>query len=81
MPVHKIVDVVSVGNAFVLTRRTVNVSLLMAAAVVRWRAGGWMLGADLEHVVVHVVAVYVMEVPVVQIVDVISVLDGDMPAT
>ena len=40
-----------------------------------------MLGADLQHVIVDVITVHVMEVPVVQVIDVVSVLDGDMSAS
>jgi len=80
VPVHEVVDVIPVGDPFVRTRRTVDVSLRMAAAIVRGRAGGRILGADLKHVIVHMIAVHMMEMSLVQIIDVITVLDRDMSA-
>jgi hypothetical protein len=52
----------------------------MAAAVVRRRTGGGMLGADLKRMAVHMVAVHVMKMTVVQVVDVVAVLNGDVTA-
>jgi len=77
----KVIHVIPMRHPLVATRRAVHVSLLMMPAVVLGGAARWMLGADLERVFVDVIAVHVMEVPVVQVIDVVSVLDGDMSAS
>jgi hypothetical protein len=69
-----------VRNPFVAARRAVDVSLRVAAAIVRGCTRGRILGADLKHVIVHMIAVHMMEMSVVQVIDVIAVLDGHMPA-
>jgi len=77
----EVIHVIPMGHPLVATRRAVHVPLLMIPAVVLGCAGGGILGADLQHVIVDVIAVHVMEVPVVQVIDVVSVLDGDMSAS
>jgi hypothetical protein len=68
MPRHEVVDVVTVGDAFVPARRPVDMALWMSAAVVVGRAAGRVLRGHLERVIVDVVAVHVMQMPVVKIV-------------
>jgi len=80
VPFHKVVDMIIVGNPFVAARRAVDVPLRVPAAIVRGCASGGILCADLKHVIVYVIAVHMMEVSLVQVIDVIPVLDGDMPA-
>lgn len=80
VPIHKVVNMIIVGNPFVAARRAVDVSLRVAAAIVRGCTRGGILCANLKHVIVHVIAVHMMEMSVVQVVYVIAMLDGDMPA-
>jgi len=49
-------------------------------ACVAWCAGGRVGGIDWEHVLIDMVAVHMMHVPVVEVVGVIVVLDGSVPA-
>jgi len=60
VPLDEVVDVIPVWNPLVSACRAVHVSLRVLAAVMVRRAPRGMLGADLKHVVVHVIAMHVM---------------------
>ncbi len=77
--VHEVVDVIAVRNGRMPTARTVDMVRIVALAVV--------LGAtvrvcvrDFDDVLVVVVFMGAMQVPVVQVTDMVAVLDRDMPA-
>jgi hypothetical protein len=80
MPVHQVVHVVAMGHRLVAAARSVPVLAIMAAAIMVGRAAVGVVRRDLDRVLVDVPLVGMMEVPVVQVVDMIAVLDGDMPA-
>ena len=81
MTVDEIVDVVAVGHRLVSAAGAVDMALLVTGASVLGGAGGRIPLAHLDHVLVHVVAVGVVEVAVVEIVHMVTVLDGDVAAT
>lgn len=76
----QIVDVVPVRHRRVAAAGAVLVVRGVAAAGVIGRAAVRVLIADGNHVLVDVITVGVMQVAIMQIVDVVLVLDGDMPA-
>ncbi len=78
--VDEVVDVVAVGHGLVSAAGAVDVTVLVAGALVFGGAGGRVAFAHLDHVLVDVVAVGVMEVAVVEVIHVITVLDGDVAA-
>lgn len=78
--IDQVVDVVTVGHGFVAAARTVNVAWLMAGAAVRGSASGGIGGAHWDGMLVHMVAVGVVQVAIVQIVDVAVVHDGGVAA-
>lgn len=78
VPVDEVVDVVAVGHGLVSTAGAVDVTVLVPGAAVCGGAGGRVALAHLDHVLVHVVAVGVVEVAVVEVVHVVAVLDGDV---
>ena len=69
-PVHQVVDVVSVRDGLVAAAGAVRVS---GVAVGLIGVTLWMLGVDVDHVLVDVVAVRVVEMTIVQEVDVVVV--------
>ena len=67
---------VPVGYGLVSAAGTVNVVGIMPTAGMGRRTLIWIGLADLDHVLVDVVAVDVMEVTVVKIIDMVAVTDG-----
>jgi hypothetical protein len=80
MPVHQVVDMVAVGHRLMAAARSVPVLAIMVAAIMVGRAPVRIAPSDLDRVLVDMPLVGMMEVPVVQVVDMIAMLDGDMPA-
>ena len=78
--VDEVVDVVAVGHGLVAAAGAVDVAVLVTGAAVCGGAGGRVAFAHLDHVLVHVVAMGVVEVAVVEVVHVVTVLDGDVAA-
>jgi hypothetical protein len=72
---------IAVGDRLVAAVGAVAMTLLVAAAGVAGRAGSRVRGSDLQHVVIDVIAVYVVQVTIVQVVRVAIVPDGHMAAT
>src|SRR5258708_20048272 len=71
---------VAVRHGLVAAARTVLVAPLMAATIVTGRAGVGIGRAHLDHVFVEMVAVRVMQVPIMEIVHVIAVPDRGVAA-
>lgn len=78
--VDQIVDVIAVRHGFVSATRTVHVSRRVSTALVIGRAAIRVGCGDLQTVFVHVIAMRVMEMAVVEIVNVVSVPDSRMAA-
>lgn len=78
--VDQVADVVSVRHGLVATAGAVNMVGVVAAAGVAAGAAVRVRLAHLDHVLVHVVVVGMVQVTVVQIVDVTVVLDGGVAA-
>jgi hypothetical protein len=81
VPADEIIDVVSVGHRLVAAARAVPVSGIMTATVVPRRALLRIRGADGDGVLVHMVAVRVVQVPVMEIIDMLRVLNRGVAAT
>lgn len=78
--VHQIVDVVAVGDCLVAAAWTVNVTWLVPSAAVLGRAYGGIGCADSDGVLVHMVAMGVVQVAIVQIINVAVVLHSRVAA-
>jgi hypothetical protein len=78
--VHPVVEVVAVRHPLVAARAPVHVTLLVAAARVAGRAPRGILARDADRVLVDVIAVLVVHVTVVQVIRVVLVGDGSVPA-
>ena len=80
VPVHEVIDVVSVRYRLVPAARPVHVGRVVPPACVTGRARGRMGFVHLDPVLVEVAVVRMVKVPVVQIVHVALVLDRNVPA-
>jgi hypothetical protein len=80
MTVDKIIDVVAMWNRLVTAPGAMNVARRMSTAVVAWRALVGIFRADFERVLVYVIAMRMVQVPIVEIIDVIAMLDSGVAA-
>ena len=81
MPIDDVVDVVPMGYGFVATAWAVDMIWIVAGALVIRCAGIGVLFGDFQAVLIDVVAVDVMEMPVVKVIDVIAMPNGCVPTT
>jgi hypothetical protein len=79
--VDEIVDVVAVRHCLVPTPGSMHVARLVPFAAMLRSAAIGIFSRHLDHMLVDVIAMRVMQVPVVQIVDVIAVAYRRMTAT
>jgi hypothetical protein len=79
VPRHEVVGVIAVGHRLVAAARAVDVGRVVDLARMSRGAVRGVLAADGERVFVDVIAVYVVEVAVVEEVLVTFVLDRGMP--
>jgi hypothetical protein len=77
--IHQIIHVVAMWNGGVATVRTVDV--LPVVAFGSKRAFVRIEVADRDDVLIHVIAVWMMQMAVLEIIHVPAMHDGDMPAT
>ena len=76
-----VVQVVAVGNCLVTAAGAVDMARIMTAAtMIRGAAIGIVIG-DVDHVLVDMISMRVVEVTIVQVVDVPAVSHGGVPAT
>jgi len=80
VPVHEVIDVVAVRDGLVAAAGAVLVIGVVPAAFVFRRALVGILAADVNHVLVDVVLVRMVQVPVMQVIDVAVMNDRGMPA-
>jgi hypothetical protein len=78
--VDQVVDVVSVRHCLVPASRTMQMRAVMPAAPVLGRAPVRIGRRHIDAVLVHVILVHVVHMTVVEVVDVIAMANGGMPA-
>lgn len=76
----QVIRVVAVRHRLVAAARTVAMGRVMLSAAMTRRAGIGVGLADLQHVLVHVVAVQEVQVTVVQVADVVAMPDRGVAA-
>lgn len=76
--VHQVVCVIPMRDGFVAAAWTMDVLGIMTRAAAR--AGVRVGGTDLDHMLVDVILVGMMQVTVMQVIDVIAMLDCGMAA-
>jgi len=81
MTIDEVVDVVAVDYRWVTATGSVDVALVVAGAFMAGRAAVWIDCRYLQHAFIHMVAVNVVQVSVVQVVRMALMLDGEMTAS
>src|SRR5579864_4996431 len=76
--VDKIINVIPMWHRFVTAPGAMDVSRIVAAAVVARRSLVRISRADLEPVLVYVIVMRMVQMPIMQIIDVIAVPDSGM---
>jgi hypothetical protein len=78
--VHEVVDVIAMRDRRVPTAGAVHMVLRVAGAGMARRAVGRVRGVDANGALVDVAFVGVVEVPIVEVIDVVTVADGRVAA-
>jgi hypothetical protein len=78
--VDQIVDVIAMRHRFVSAARPVDMARIMGATVMVRCTSVRIFCADLKPVLVYMIGMRMMQVPVMQVVDVIAMFDGRVPA-
>lgn len=81
MPLHKIVNVVTMRDCGVAAIRPMNVFCGVLRRGKTGRAVIGIPGADRNHMFIHMVAVRMVQMPVVKIIHMALMFDGGMAAT
>lgn len=80
VPIDEITDVVAMGNGFVTASRSVNMGFVVPGTDVIRRAPHRVCRADLDDMLVDVSFVHMVQVPVVEVVDVVTMAHGCVAA-
>lgn len=78
--VDEIIGVVIMRNCFVTAARAVNVSLVVADMIDERVAAGRIGCAHLDHMLIDMIAMRMVEMSVVQVIDMVTVLDSQVAA-
>jgi hypothetical protein len=81
MPFHEIVDVIAMWHGLVSATGTMDMAGLMAGTAVSRRAGIRIRLRHLDHVLVHMVAMRMVQMPIMEVIDMVAVTHGGMAAT
>ncbi len=77
---NQVIHVVSMRNRSMAALGPMNVSRVVHCAIVVWRAVGRVAARHLQNVFVDVIPVWMMNVSIVEIVDVVRMSNRGMPA-
>ena len=80
MAFYQVVGMVAVRHPFMAAIRTMNVPFIVTGAVMVSRASVGVRCVHFEHVLIDMIAVHVVQVPVMQVIDVPVMADRLMPA-
>jgi hypothetical protein len=78
--IDKIINVITMRHRLMSASRTMHVPGLVTGAAVIRRASSGIFRAHLDHMLVHVILVRMMEMAIMEIVDVVAVTNGRMAA-
>ncbi len=78
--IYQIVHVIAVGNGFMTAAGTMNVLCVVARAIMAAGAIRGIVGVYIQGMLIHVIAVNMVQVAVVQVIDVVAMLDGGVAA-
>ena len=77
--IDKIVDVIPMGHRLVTTSWTVNMIFFVSGATMVRGTGIRVFFGHIQPVLVYVVIVHMVEMPIVEIVDMVSMSNGCVP--
>jgi hypothetical protein len=80
MALDAVIDVVAVRNRLMTATGAVDMARLVTAAAVIGRAAVGIFGGDPDHMLVDMVLMRMVQMTVVQVVDMVAVADGGVPA-
>jgi hypothetical protein len=81
MPFDEVVDMIAMRHGLVSAARTMDMARLMASAAVIRRASIRVRLRYLDHVLVYMVPMRMVQMPIMQVVDMVAVPHGGVPAT
>lgn len=79
--IDQIVDMIAVRHRFVAATRTVEMPVIMTRMVLDWMATAWIGCADFDHMLIDMIAMWVVQMAIVQVVNMVTVLYGSVTAT
>jgi hypothetical protein len=80
MAIHKVIGVIAVGHRFMAAAGAMLVPSVVSGALMAVGALGRILRGNIQTMLIDVVSMHAMEVPVVQIINVVAVADGGVSA-
>jgi hypothetical protein len=80
MSIHQVINMVAMGHRVMAAAWAVAVLLIVGAALMVRRAPVVVGSSHFDDMLIDMPLMGMMEMPVVQVVHMISMLDGDMPA-
>lgn len=78
--IHKVIDMIAVGDGLVSAAWPVNMPLIVSSAVMTRRAGFRICLGNLDGMLLHPVAFHMVKMPLMQIVDMAGVANGGVAA-
>ena len=78
--IDQIIDVIAMGHRLMAAIRPMHMAGIMALAGLAVVAAVRVLGADLDDMLIDMIAMRVMEVPIVKIIHMVAMADGGMAA-
>lgn len=76
MAINEVACVVTMGNRFMATARSMDVVSIMTSAIMTLGTGIGVHISDLDDMLIHVIPMGMVKVPIVEVVDVVNVLDS-----
>lgn len=76
MAINQIARVVTMGNRFMPTARSMHMVGIMTTALMALSAGVWVDISHFDDMLIHMISMGMVKMPIVEVVDVVEVLDS-----
>ena len=76
MAINEIARVVTMGNCFMPTARSMHMVGIMTTTLMALSTGVWVDISHLDDMLIHVIPMGMVKMPIVEVVDVVAVLDS-----
>lgn len=74
--INEIARVVTMGNCFMATARSMNMVSIMTRAVMAFSTCVWVQSSHFNYMLIDMIPVGVVQMPIVEVVDVVAMLDS-----